>query len=204
MLKHVGTYQNKKIVLLYREVPGEDHMCLVTYSDALPGMLHDEVMRVLESASGQQAQSLSDALFRHIMPDGSNCLESLHRNNLIKKVPTNAVTVTPNSKSKVRLDELNKLLNDMDKGRSAEKEFSEKIKETSKSSSGTENSAAPSADAVLSDRDLAQERVRQALAMKADAERLLREAESLLAEATALDPGVKHEPTKKKTKVKAS
>ena len=204
MLKHVGTYQNKKIVLLYREVPGEDHMCLVTYSDALPGMLHNEVMRVLESASGQQAQSLSDALFRHIMPDGSNCLESLHRNNLIKKVPTNAVTVTPNSKSKVRLDELNKLLNDMDKGRSAEKEFSEKIKETSKSSSGTENSAAPSADAVLSDRDLARERVRQALAMKADAERLLREAESLLAEATALDPGVKHEPTKKKTKVKAS
>ena len=61
---------------------------------------------------------------------------------------------------------------------------------------------------VLSDSDLARDRIRQAEAMKANASQLLQEAERLLAEASNLDPSVKNNAvtTKKKTssKVKAN
>jgi hypothetical protein len=40
-------------------------------------MIHDEIMKVLESAVGQQANDLADALFRNIMPDGKNTLHVL-------------------------------------------------------------------------------------------------------------------------------
>ena len=87
MLKHIGTHNTKKVVLLFREVPGEEHMCLVSYSDLLPRMYHDTVMTVLESAAAQNSQSLADVLHRNMMPDGKNCLEALHVSGLIKKVP---------------------------------------------------------------------------------------------------------------------
>ena len=105
MLKHVAKHNDKKAVILFREVPNEGHMCLVAYSDLLPRLMHDEIMKVLESQVGQNAENLADALFRNVMADGRNTLESLHMNGLIKKVPTNQVIVTPGGKSTVRLDE---------------------------------------------------------------------------------------------------
>lgn len=213
MLKHIGKHNDKKIVLLWREVPGEDHMCLVSYSDLLPRIYHDAVMSVLESAAGQQAQNLSDALHRNYMPDGKNCLEALHVNGLIKKVPTNQVTVTPNNTSSVRLDELNTILNEMAKGEEATKRLAEL--DTQKGITGKNRGrttaadvgdrVAPTAsvgDAILSDADLAQQRVRQAESMKADAERLMREADRLLQEAADLNPKPDAKKTTKKPATK--
>jgi hypothetical protein len=74
MIKHVGKHNGKKLVLLWRRVPNEDHMCLVAYSDTLPRMIHDEVMKQLESPIGQNAKDLSDVLFRTTMNDGRNAL----------------------------------------------------------------------------------------------------------------------------------
>jgi hypothetical protein len=113
MLKHVGKHNDKRCVIVFRKIPDLEHMALVVYSDLLPRMVHDEVMRALESPQGQEAKELSDVLFRTIMADGHNCLESLHRNGLMKKVPTNQVLVTPTSNSSVRLDELNDILDEM-------------------------------------------------------------------------------------------
>ena len=47
MLKHVGRHGEKKVVIAYNIVPGEDHMALVVYSEKLPPMIHDEVMKVV-------------------------------------------------------------------------------------------------------------------------------------------------------------
>ena len=55
MLKHIGRHGERKVVVAYNTVPGEDHMALVIYSDNLPSVLHDEVMKVVESAAGQGA-----------------------------------------------------------------------------------------------------------------------------------------------------
>ena len=35
MIKHVGRHNNKRVVIAYRQVPDEDHMCLVIYSETL-------------------------------------------------------------------------------------------------------------------------------------------------------------------------
>lgn len=225
MYKHIGKHNDKRVVILFREVPNEDHMCLVVYSDLLPRIYHDAVMKVLESDVGQQAKEFSDALFRNYMPDGANCLEALHRNGLIKKVPTNQVIVTPTTTSNVRLDELNGILKEMSKGEEAVKRLAEldaskgmtgkkpeQIREVgvppnsrSKAASVPKESAGAPLDGFLSDADLAKDRIRQAGNMKAQAESLLQEVQRLLTEASELDPTLKPnaKTTKKKAAVKA-
>jgi len=110
VIKHVGKHNNKRVVVLFKTVPGEDHMCLVVYPETLPKHIHDDIMKALESESGQQAKDFSDYLFRYTLSDGNNALATLHKEGMIKKVPTNQVIITPNAKSTVRLDELNNIL----------------------------------------------------------------------------------------------
>jgi hypothetical protein len=110
MIKHIGRHDNKKVVVLFRTVPNEASQCLVVYSELLPRTYHDAVMSILESDVGQQANEFADALFRNLLPDGRNILDTLHREGLIKKLPTSQVIITPDSKSSCRLDELNKIL----------------------------------------------------------------------------------------------
>jgi len=222
MYKHVGKHNDKKVVLLFREVPGEEHMCLVSYSDLLPRLYHDAVMKVLESPVGQQAENFSDALFRNYMPDGRNCLEALHKDGLIKKVPTNQIIVTPTPASQVRLDELNSILNEMAKGEEAVKRLAELdankgLTGKKKSIEGEEvgvptNSRANPAviptsndTGVLTDADLAANLLRQASTMKQQAESMLSEVQRLINEAAELDPSLKPNgrKTSKKTPVKA-
>ena len=226
MLKHIGRHGDKKVVVLYRQVPGEDHMCLVVYSDLLPRMYHDAVMSCLESPVGQQAESFADALFRNMMPDGINSLEALHKNGLMKKIATNQVIMTPTPSNTVRLDELNEILNEMKKGEAAIKRLAEMDKNTGLSTKQRRNeqkevgvppssrtrpaevSPTASLHGVLSDSDLAKSRVAQAEMMKANAATMLAEAERLIQEAQQLDPITTTKnvgTTKKKTaKVKAA
>ena len=213
MIKHVGKHNNKKIVLLWRKVPNEDHMALLLYSDTLPRLIHDEVMKALESAVGQNAKELSDVLFRTTMADGRNCLEVLHREGFIKKVPTSQILITPTTKSSVRLDELNSILDEMDKGEEAIKRLQDidnqagmapkkRVREgrevgmppnnqsLSRTNIDTESttSAAAYVKGALTDDDLAADRLRQAENMKAQAEQLLAEARRLEQEADNLSP----------------
>jgi hypothetical protein len=203
MLKHVGRHNNKKIVLVYRQIPGDEHMCLVLYSDALSQMFHDEVMSCLESAVGQNSEELADALFRITMKDGGNCLESLHRSGQLKKVNTNQVIITPNAKSSVRLDELNGILNEMKTGEDAIKKLADldansgmttkrrEPREVGVSPASRTQVADPGTATigdVLSDEQLATQRIAQAANMKMQAEQLLAEAKRLESEAAELNP----------------
>lgn len=191
MIKHIGRHGQKKIVIIYRKVPGEDHMALVVYSDLLPRIYHDTLMTVVESESGQQTVDLADVLFRNYMPDGTNCLHALHNQGLIKKVQTSQIVVTPNRNSSVRLDELNNLLDEMSKGKAAIEKLSEIEKNRNlPENSLTETTSIPNQPGALTDQDLAIQRLKQAEAMRADAERLLREADALQSEAAKLDPTV--------------
>lgn len=115
-VKHVGTHNGKKIVVLFRQTPNEDHMALVVYSDSMPSIVHDAVMESVQSDVGQQAENLADALQRKTMPDGRVALTVLHQEGYIKKVQTNQVIMTPNAKSTVRLDELNDVVNKLKAG----------------------------------------------------------------------------------------
>jgi hypothetical protein len=217
MLKHVGKHNDKRCVIVFRKIPELEHMALVIYSDLLPRMVHDEVMRALESPQGQEAKELSDVLFRTVMADGHNCLESLHRNGLLKKVPTNQVLVTPTSTSSVRLDELNDILDEMTKGEEAMKRLQEidssrgftgkksprkaeiqEVGERRTREAQGNTSAAEMLSGMLSDSDLASQRLDQAEKMEASARQLLAEAERLKAEAESLSPKVNDVGTKTK------
>jgi len=220
MYKHVGKHGDKKVVVLFRQVPNEDHMALVVYSDLLPRIYHDSVMGVLESPVGQQAENFADALFRNFMSDGINSLEALHNNHLIKKIQTNQVVMTPTPTSSIRLDELNKLLTEMAQGKEAINRMAEI--DSNRGMSGKKTKAEPkelgvspmsrskpavipeSAGGVLTDADLARSRLQQAEAMKASAASMLAEAERLSQEAAELDPTTttNAKPTKKKAPAK--
>ena len=208
MIKHVGKHNSRKVVILYRTVPGEEHMCLVSYPDILPQHIHDGLMEALESPSGQQAKELSDYLFRHTLSDGRNTLQVLHKEGMIKKVPTNQVIVTPTIKSTVRLDELNSILNKMAQGEEAVKELADLDKNAgmvtkrnrstgkdvgelrtpaeSRSQPANVDTTVNISD-VLSDTQLATQRKAQADKMIAEANMLLAEAKRLQNEATELN-----------------
>jgi len=180
MIKHIGTHKGKKLVVLYNTVPDEDHMCLVAYSDSLPPLIHEEVMRCVESNAGQTSTTLADALFRVTMKDGTNALNSLHANGLIKKVPTNQVTLTPNPATKVTLEEVNKIIAEMERGKQANKKLNDMNRPTKATT------PAPSAPDVLTDEDLAQQRRDQSARMRRQAAELLKEADVLDQEAAEL------------------
>jgi hypothetical protein len=180
-------------------------------------------MKALESESGQQAKEFSDYLFRYTLVDGTNALETLHKEGMIKKVPTNQVIVTPDTKSHVRLDELNGILDKMAMGEEAVKEMAELDKNsgmvTKKRNNVKEvgaplNSRATPADVtnnisindVLTDEQMASQRLAQAQKMQAEARALLAEADRLQQEALSLN-GEKQNgttKTKKATKAKAA
>jgi len=198
MIKHVGKHNQRRVAIVYRKVPGEDHMALISYTDSLPSMVHDEMMKCLESEIGQQAKELADALFRTTMADGSNCLTSLHNGGWIKKVPCNQVIVTPTAKSTCRLDELNNIIDKIEQGGEAAQALADmdanrgtrgvvqegrEVGQPAQPFTGT-NSA--DATGVLSDADLANQRTQQADKMEAEAKQLLAEAKRLKQEATQL------------------
>jgi len=223
MIKHVGRHNNRKVVILFRKVPEEDHMCLVTYPDALPVHIHDDIMQALESDSGQQAKEFSDYLFRYTLRDGNNALQTLHSESMIKKVPTNQVIVTPNAHSTVRLDELNAILDKMAVGEEAIREMADldrnagmsgkrrtnetrdvgELRAPPRSAQPAQVQGTPNAADFLSDDQIAMQRKAQAMKMAAEAKQLLAESERLMAEAAELSGEKKNAP-RKKAKVKTA
>lgn len=197
MIKHVGKHNQRKIAIVYRKVPDEGHMALVMYTDNLPMMVHDEAMKVLESELGQNAKELADALFRHTMPDGTNCLQHIHKAGYLKKVPCNQVIVTPTAKATVRLDELNDILDKLEAGGEAAQRLDDIDKNRGVKGVLQEGrelgmpaqpfTGTPTAG-VLSDAEIAQQRLDQAVRMEAEAKGLLAEAKRLKAEAATMKP----------------
>lgn len=225
-VRHIGKHNEKRCVVVFRKIPELDHMALVIYSDLLPRLIHDEVMRAVESPQGQDTVAISDVLFRTIMADGNNCLQSLHKNGLLKKVPTNQILMTPNASSSVRLDELNDLLDEIEKGKEAidrlesieaSKGFTGKrspnmmprsadIKEigsnVTREAQGN-TSALEALPGFISDSDLITQQLDQAAIMEANAQQLLAEAQRLKSEAQNLSLKVENVGTEtKKTKTK--
>ena len=124
--KHVGVANNKKVIIVQRQLPGEEsHMAAVLYSDILPSRYHDDVMKVLESEEGQAAWEFKEVLQRRMSSSGENMLQTLSSENYIKRVPQSNIMVKPNSKSSIRLDELVKLLNEVGRGDQAVKKLEE-------------------------------------------------------------------------------
>lgn len=196
MMKHIAKHNNKKVVVVFRKIPGDEHLCLVVYADNIPSKMHDDIMSVLEGAVGQQENEFANALHRSVLTDGRNALAALHSEGYLKKVPTNQVIMTPNAKSTVRLDELNKIVDEMQTGEEAKQRLRE-----NDAAQGlvdpTARRARASTTEALSDEDIAADMLRQAEQMEANAKSMIAEAERLVKEANDLLPKPKASKTSK-------
>lgn len=212
MLKHIGRHGDRKVAIIFREIPGEDHMCLVIYPDVLPTHIHDTVMKVLESPAGQQENTLANALHRNLLPDGRVILEALHREGMLKKIPTNQVIVTPTATSSVKLDELNRLVKEMESGQDAakrmaeldsnsglvdpmvkreqEREFKRRQLEEAQRRQAAGQPIVPNTNDALDDKALASNMLAQAKKMEQEAQGLINEAARMKKEAERMFPGV--------------
>jgi hypothetical protein len=206
-IKHVGKHGDRKVCILFRQVPGEDHMALVIYPEVLPAHWQDSIQKALESDIAQQSEELADALHRAFLPDGQPILQTLHQERMIKKVRTGDIIVTPNQTSNIRLDELNKMLNEMKLGEEAVKKMAQndasrgmvapEVKRKAEAEfKATQTQAAPAqpfqapAQGALSDRDIAANMLAQAQKMEAEAKQLVSEANRMKKEAARMDPRV--------------
>jgi len=213
MIKHVGKHDQRKAVLLFKEVPGDDEMCLIVYTDTLPKLIHDPMMKCLESEIGQNSNDITGPLNRTLMDNGQNVLNQLHSQGYIRRVPTNQMILMPNAQTTIRLDELNKILREMATGSEATQRLAEldaqagirdpakslaKIAKPEETSADVAKPLVASQDDVLTDARIAQGQLSQADSMAADAERLLTEAKNLREEAYTLAPELKPKVTRRK------
>jgi hypothetical protein len=208
-LRHVGKIGDRKVAVIFREIPNESHMCLVVYTEILNAQIHDAMMRCIESDIGQHSENLADALNRSYTQDGKIILHLLHVEGLLKKVQTSQVVVTPNPTTSIKLDELNKMLDEMQQGEAAVKRMAELD-----TSSGLQLPAdvarrmrGKTADAVagvLGDNELAKQRLEQADKMEREATGLINEAKRLRDEAVSMDPALKPKSNRGRPKKEAA
>jgi hypothetical protein len=133
---------------------------------------------------------------------------------MLKKIPTNQVIVTPTPTSSVKLDELNRLVKEMESGqdaakrmadldknsglvdpavkRDAEREFKRKQLEQAQrqTQQAQQQRMQASQDSTLDDRSLAGNMLSQAKRMEAEAKGLIAEAARMKKEAENMFPGV--------------
>ena len=210
---------DRKLCVLFRQVPGEDHMCLIIHPEVLPAHWQDAVQKVIESDIGQQADELANAMHRSLLPDGRPILETLHNERMIKKVRTADVIMTPNTNSSIRLDELNKMLNEMKQGEDAIKRMAqndasrgmvepgvkraaEAAYKKDRAEKADPNYVAPPVlkagqDGALTDRDIAANMLAQAKAMELNAKQMVAEAARMKKDAERMDPTVNAKNAKK-------
>jgi len=206
-LKHVGKHGDRKVAVVYREIPGEPHMCLVVYTELLNRTIHDPLIRTIESDIGQNSASLAEALNRSYTTDGKIILQKLHAEGQLKKVQTEQIVMTPAPNTRIKLSELNKILDEMEKGEEAIKKLQEmdaqagiqdpaqvaKRMREFKDATTEIPVVQPlvATNQVLDDNSIATNLRQQALKMASEAKSLLIEADRLIAEANRLDSNPK-------------
>lgn len=205
--RHVGKHGDRKVAVVFREVPGEPHMALVVYTEILNRTVHDPLIRCIESDIGQNSEDLAHALNRSYTTDGQIILQKLHSEGMLKKVQTEMIVMTPQPNTRIKLHELNKILDQMKMGEDAVKKLAEMDSQlgmqdpmaVARRMRGDKDAFTPetipqapiglqaSGDA-LGDTALADNLRTQAERMSAEAKGLIAEAQRLMEQAQSLVP----------------
>jgi hypothetical protein len=173
-IKHVGQVNNtgKKCVVVFREIPGDENSCLVVETESLPQQYHDDLITAVESDSAQEDMDFFKYASRSTFHDGRNMLEALHLSGWLSKMSNRDVTMLPTREIKIGLSELNQQIASLNNdGRTTSGDIGGETTLTETKSPG-----------VLDDAQLANQ-------MRSQAAYFQKEAQRLLAEAEALNPG---------------
>lgn len=109
MLKHVGRIKKtqKKCIVAYRVVPGTDNEAVVVPTETLLAEEHDALIKLVESAAGQESYELAEAMARTRLPDGRVMLAGFHTTGKMIKVTADQIEMTPDTRTVIDLVELN-------------------------------------------------------------------------------------------------
>ena len=206
-MKHVGRVKNtgRRCVVVFREIYDEtgkvtdENHCLVFETDNLPDAEHQDLMRIVESDTAQTTGDLFNVLGRSRLGTGVPALNWLASSNRLRKFPTSNVELTPDSRTVLGLDKLNKIVK-MQKAGASEAEINnvlrddtdlpprqvDNITEEMQPNTASEPVTAEtqSADGVLDDATIAKQRLDQAITFE-------NEAKTLREQAYDLDPSLK-------------
>ena len=208
--RHVGKHGDRKVAVVFREVPGEPHMALVVYTEILNRTIHDPLIQCIESDIGQSSEDLALALNRTYTTDGQVILQKLHAEGMLKKVQTELIVMTPQPNTRIKLSDLNKILDEMKMGEAAVKKLAEMDSQlgmqdpmaVARRMRGDKDAFTPETipgvknapvgfvanDDTLGDNTIANNLRQQALRMAAEAKGLLAESDRMLKEAETLAP----------------
>lgn len=127
-LKHVGRIVNlnRRCVVVFREmydergnVTDKDH-CLVFDTESLPDAEHQDLMRIVESEPAQSTGDIFNVLQRERLGNGNTALVWLAETNRLRKVKVEDVELTPDSRNRIQLKTLNKIVEMQKSGASEE------------------------------------------------------------------------------------
>lgn len=193
-LKHVGRMKSnkRKVLVVFRTLPGESDSALVVATESLKDAEHDALIKLVESPAGQNAYEFGEVMARATFPEGGQMLYTLHTSGKLSKVKTSDVEMLPNMQTVISLDDLNQLIaeqkgisvNDLALGNSTNVQDVGSINEVGQPKTPTSEiveDTVPVAEQPLSDEDLARK-------LRSDADRLYKEAAKLRAEAEQLSP----------------
>lgn len=112
-LKHIGRMvnnKNNKVLVAFRTLPGEANYALVIPVANLTDVYHDAIMKLVEEDQGQEVFEFGEILFTRSFPDGRPMLQALRADNILLKVPTDSIEMTPTTTDVVGLHQLNVLI----------------------------------------------------------------------------------------------
>lgn len=118
IMRHVGktTNTDRRLVVVYMQIPGREDHALVVDTDSLPTKYHDDLMQVVQGEA-QKEPVLANILSRRIMPStGVDMMSSLHHANQLQAVPISNIVMLPAPNQGVPLS---KLIEFMGKGPAA-------------------------------------------------------------------------------------
>lgn len=185
-LKHVAQLKNtqRRVIVVFREIPDEPSSCLVVDTDALPDWMHNDVINAVESPGAQSAANFYEYAQRAVFTDGSNMLQTLHTAGRLMKQPTNNVVMTPNSSDRLALNELNDILREQTGGEPVVTDTSAQDEMPMANKTINESTTATPQSELINDAELAKN-------MIAQAEQFEAEAKNLREQAYEMDPDLK-------------
>ena len=143
-------------------------------------------MTLIESNTGQTADELADAMQRTPLGDGSMMLNSFHLTGKLTKVSTSDVEMTPDTASTISLDELNKMIAEQKGVGVADLAVGGSSVDTIATAETVPSGEASATVEAAKEQPLTDEQL--ANNMRADADRLFKEATELRKQAEDLDP----------------
>lgn len=183
-IKHVGQLVNtqKRVIVVFRELPDDQNHALVVDTDALPDWMHDDMISSVESPSAQASANFYEYAERSVFTDGTNMLQTLHNTGKLIKTPTKNVKMTPNNSVAIALDEINDIIRN--EGKAAPVVAPDPMQLQPASLQDNASAAKPGTPEPLDDTALAASMVAQAAGFEA-------EAETLRTQAYEMDPSLK-------------